>query len=109
LKLGFVEKVFTVEASEEILCRYGALLIVGLPRSCNAIAIAIVTSRTRHDVFDNEVVLVELLERVKAFVILAFQYQKTIRWIAEEIQFLNVNLALLGRRRDESLNLGWKI
>jgi hypothetical protein len=73
MKFRFAEIAFTEETPKKILRGCGAFPIVGLPRRCNAIAIAIVAIRTRHHVFDNEVVLVELLERVKASVILAFQ------------------------------------
>jgi hypothetical protein len=46
LKFRFAEKAFTVEATKKILCGYGAFLVVGLPRRCDAIAIAIITFRT---------------------------------------------------------------
>ena len=59
--------------------------------------------------FDNKVIFIELLERVKASVILAFQYQKAIRRIVEEIHCLNVDLALLGWWRDDPWNLCWKM
>jgi len=57
---------------------------------------------------DDKVVLIEHLEGVKAFMILALQQQEPIHWIVEKIHFFNIKFALLGRRRDGSLNLRWK-